>query len=65
VTGRSLKQARAAGYAGRFIVFAGALGGDDREAYEALGVDYVIDKPAQNGELMSAVREIDAAIART
>ena len=60
-----IQEARATGYRGHFIIFAGALGSEEREAYKTLGVNYIVDKPAADGELMSAVRALEAAAPRT
>jgi CheY-like chemotaxis protein len=57
-----VRQARAKGYMGKFIVFAGSPQGEDREAYEKLRVDRIVDKPAANDELVSAVADIAANI---
>lgn len=57
-----VKEARSAGYKGKIIVFANALSARDRERYDQLQVDRVIDKPAKTGELRSAVRELRAGL---
>ena len=58
-----VQEARSAGFAGRIIVFANALTAEDRQRYEDLRVDRVIDKPGKCGELMSAISELGATLA--
>lgn len=58
-----VEQARSAGFAGRIIVFANALSPEDRQRYEQLRVDRVIDKPGRSGELVGAIRELSAIVA--
>jgi CheY-like chemotaxis protein len=57
-----INKARSAGYTGKFIVFASALTEYDRQCYCSLKVDYVIEKPARNGELAQAVSEVGAGV---
>ncbi len=54
--------ARSAGYQGKIIVFATSLSSEDRQRYNELHVDRVIDKPGKSGELMGAVSEIKAGL---
>jgi CheY-like chemotaxis protein len=56
-----VEQARSAGYEGKFIVFANALSPEERQRYDQLHVDRVIDKPGKSGELVGAIRELRAA----
>jgi CheY-like chemotaxis protein len=57
-----VEQARQAGFSGKIIVFANALTAEDRQRYEALRVDRVIDKPGKSGELMGAITELRASL---
>ena len=57
-----VEQARSAGFAGKIIVFANALSTEDRQRYEDLRVDRVIDKPGKTGELVDAIRELQASL---
>ena len=52
--------ARAAGFAGKIIVFANSLSPEERKRYVDLRVDRVIDKPGKSGELMGAITELRA-----
>jgi CheY-like chemotaxis protein len=52
-----VEEARAAGFAGKIIVFANALSAEDRQRYADLRVDRVIDKPGKPGELIGAISE--------
>jgi CheY-like chemotaxis protein len=60
-----VEQARSAGFAGKIIVFANALTLEDRQRYADLQVDRVIDKPGKTGELVSAIRELNASLGQT
>ena len=51
-------QARAAGYRGKVIVFAGALSSHDRERFGALSVEAIIDKPAHHRQLIGVVARL-------
>lgn len=57
-----VEEARSAGYEGKFIVFANALTPEDRQRYNQLRVDRVIDKPGKSGELVGAISELSAAL---
>lgn len=57
-----VREARSAGYQGKIIVFANALSPEERQRYDELRVDRVIDKPGQTGELIGAISEINAAL---
>ena len=54
--------ARSAGYRGKIIIFANALSPEDRQRYEELQVDRVIDKPGKRGELAGVVSELRAEL---
>jgi CheY-like chemotaxis protein len=58
-----VEQARSAGFAGKIIVFANALTEEDRQRYEELRVDRVIDKPGKSGELVGVINELGAGLA--
>jgi len=51
-------KARAAGFRGKVIVFAGALSAHDRERFGALSVEAIIDKPANHRQLIGVVARI-------
>ena len=53
-----VQEARSAGFHGKIIVFANALSPEERQRYEELQVDRVIDKPGKSGELVDAVTEL-------
>jgi|ERR1700674_698603 len=57
-----VEEARSVGYEGKFIVFANALSPEERQRYDLLGVDRVIDKPGKSGELAGAISELSAAL---
>ena len=57
-----VEEARSAGYQGKIIVFANALSAEDRQRYQELRVDRVIDKPDKNGELVGAISELKAGL---
>jgi len=57
-----VEKARSAGFVGKFIVFANALSAEDRQRYEKLRVDRVIDKPGKPGELVRAIGEVKASL---
>jgi len=57
-----VKEARSAGYRGKIIIFANSLSPEDRQRYQELRVDRVIDKPGKAGELVAAVSEISASL---
>ena len=59
-----VEQARSAGYEGKFIVFANSLSPEERQRYDRLRVDRVIDKPGKSGELVGAISELRAAALR-
>ena len=57
-----VQEARSAGYRGKIIIFANALSPEDRQRYEGLQVDRVIDKPGKRGELVGVVSELRATL---
>lgn len=57
-----VEEARSVGYEGKFIVFANALSPEERQRYDRLRVDRVIDKPGKSGELVGAISELSAAL---
>jgi CheY-like chemotaxis protein len=57
-----VEEARSAGYQGKIIVFANALSAEDRQRYNELRVDRVIDKPGKSGELVGAISELKATL---
>ena len=58
-----VQEARSAGYQGKIIIFANSLTPEERQRYEELRVDRVIDKPGKSGELVGAVSELNASLA--
>jgi CheY-like chemotaxis protein len=54
---RLISEARLAGYAGRFIAYAGALSSDDHQRLRDLTVVRVIEKPGRVSQILDAVRE--------
>jgi CheY-like chemotaxis protein len=57
-----VEEARSAGYQGKIIVFANSLSAEDRQRYQELRVDRVIDKPGKSGELVGAISELKASV---
>ena len=57
-----IEQARAAGYTGPFMVYAGMISPDDRQRLNELHVSRLILKPARTAELITAVKEIQALV---
>jgi CheY-like chemotaxis protein len=57
-----VEEARSAGYQGKIIVFANSLTAEDRQRYQELRVDRVIDKPDKNDELVGAISELKAGL---
>lgn len=57
-----VEEARSAGYQGKIIVFANSLTEEDRQRYQELRVDRVIDKPDKNDELVGAISELKAGL---
>ena len=55
-----IEQARASGYTGPFVVYSGMISENDRQRLRELRVSRVISKPARAGELISAIKEVQA-----
>jgi CheY-like chemotaxis protein len=55
-------EAKAVGFRGKVIVFAGALSGSDRERFGALGVEAIIDKPANHRQLIGVVARVQTEL---
>ena len=55
-------QARAAGFRGKVVVFAGALSGADRERFGELSVEAIIDKPANHRQLIGVVARLQTEL---
>ena len=55
-------QARAAGFHGKVIVFAGALSPQDRERLGRLTVEAIIDKPANHRQLIGVVARLQTEL---
>jgi len=53
-----VQEARSAGFHGKIIVFANSLSPEERQRYQDLQVDRVIDKPGRSGELIDAVSQL-------
>src|SRR3954454_2058243 len=56
-----IEQARAAGYGGPFMVYAGMISPDDQQRLKELHVSKLILKPARTAELIAAVKQIQAS----
>ncbi len=55
-------KARAAGFRGKVIVFAGALSPKDRERFGGLSVEAIIDKPANHRQLIGVVARLQTEL---
>jgi len=55
-----IEQARAAGYGGPFMVYAGMISPDDRQRLNELHVVRIILKPARTAEVIAAIKEIQS-----
>ncbi len=55
-------KAREHGFHGKVIVFAGTLSADDRERFNALAVEAIIDKPANHRQLIGAVGKLQTKL---
>src|SRR4051812_14517728 len=55
-------EAKAAGFRGKVIVFAGALSGCERERFGALAVEAIIDKPANHRQLIGVVARLQTEL---
>lgn len=57
-----VEQARAAGFRGKVIVFAGALTPADRDRFGNLSVEAIIDKPANHRQLIGVVARLQTEL---
>lgn len=55
-------QARAAGFCGKVVVFAGALTLEERQRFGDLGVEAIVDKPADHRQLISVVARLQTEL---
>ncbi len=55
-------KARAAGFRGKVIVFAGALSSQDRNRFGALSVEALLDKPANHRQLIGIVARLQTEL---
>jgi CheY-like chemotaxis protein len=53
-----VEEARARGFRGKVILFAGSISSDVREHAASLDVDRVVPKPGASGELLTTVRAL-------
>lgn len=54
--------ARAKGFRGKVIVFAGALSLEERQRFGALAVEAIVDKPAEHRQLISVVARLQTEL---
>ena len=57
-----IEQARQAGFHGKVIVFSGALSLEWRQRFGALGVEAIVDKPADHRQLISVVARLQTEL---
>ena len=55
-----IEQSRAAGYDGKFLVYAASITQDARLRLRELRVERIIEKPVRGGGLIDAIREIES-----
>ena len=55
-------QAREAGFHGKVIVFSGALSLESRQRFGDLGVEAIVDKPADHRQLISVVARLQTEL---
>ena len=55
-------KARRAGFHGKVVVFAGALTLDERQRFGELGVEAIVDKPADHRQLISVVARLQTEL---
>jgi len=55
-------KARAVGFRGKVIVFAGALSAQDRDRFGELSVEAIIDKPANHRQLIGVVARLQTEL---
>ena len=59
---RLVVKARAAGFQGRVVVFAGALSLEERQHFGDLAVEAIVDKPAEHRQLISVVARLQTEL---
>ena len=59
---RLVVKARAAGFRGRVVVFAGALSLEQRQQFGDLAVEAIVDKPAEHRQLISVVARLQTEL---
>jgi CheY-like chemotaxis protein len=57
-----IEKARAKGFDGKVIVFAGALSLEDRQRLGNLAVEAIVDKPAEHRQLISVVARLQTEV---
>ena len=55
-------KARAAGFGGKVVVFAGALSLEQRQNFGDLAVEAIVDKPAEHRQLISVVARLQTEL---
>lgn len=55
-------KARARGFKGSVVVFAGALSLEDRQRFGELGVEAIVDKPAEHRQLIGVVARLQSEL---
>ena len=55
-------KARAAGFCGKVVVFAGALSLEERQRFGDLGVEAIVDKPADHRQLISVIARLQTEL---
>ena len=55
-------KAREAGFHGKVVVFAGALSLEERQRFGELGVEAIVDKPADHRQLISVVARLQTEL---
>ena len=55
-------KAREAGFHGKVVVFAGALSLEERQRFGDLGVEAIVDKPADHRQLISVVARLQTEL---
>ena len=55
-------KAREAGFRGKVVVFAGALSLEERQRFGELGVEAIVDKPADHRQLISVVARLQTEL---
>ena len=57
-----IEQSREAGFHGKVIVFSGALSLESRQRFGDLGVEAIVDKPADHRQLISVVARLQTEL---